>query len=80
MLLRSEDCKLRGVHYVIVRGGGGGCSIVKLHTPSTALCKYVLYSYIITHICAHYRFNNSTEIYILKHQNLIVTIGVEFTV
>ena len=61
VLLCSGDCTLRGVHYVIVRGGRGGCSIVKLLTPSTALCKYPIYLYIITHIRMHYRFNNSTK-------------------
>ena len=80
VLLCSGDCTLRGVHYVIVRGGRGGCSIVKLLTPSTALCKYPIYLYIITHIHMHYRFNNSTEINILKHQTASLLLEIEFTV
>ena len=48
-----------GVPYVVVRGDGGGLSIVKPTTPSFALCKYITYMYIYLTIM-HYRFNNST--------------------
>ena len=38
-----------GVPYVVVRGDGGGLSIVKPTTPSFALCKYVIFMYIVSH-------------------------------
>ena len=74
MLLCSGDCTLRGVHYVIVRGGGGGCSIVKLLTPSTALCKY---AYIFVHYHSHMHALQVQQLYRNKHieaPNRIITI------
>ncbi len=38
-----------GVPYVVVRGDEGGLSIVKPTTPSFALCKYVIFMYIVSH-------------------------------
>ena len=38
-----------GVPYVVVRGDEGGLIIVKPTTPSFALCKYVIFMYIVSH-------------------------------
>lgn len=38
-----------GVPYVVVRGDGGGLSIVKPTTPSFALCKYVYIYVFVSH-------------------------------
>ena len=59
---------------------GVGVALSSYSHPQPHSVSMPIYLYIITHTCMHYRFNNSTEIYILKHQNLIITIGVEFTV
>jgi hypothetical protein len=74
------DCGGSAVHIVVVRGVGGGVSIVKLLTPSTALCKY---AYIFVHYHSHMHALQVQQLYRNKHieaPNLIITIGVEFTV
>ena len=67
-----------GVPYVVVRGDGGGLSIVKPTTPSFALCKYI-YIYVFV---SHYASAGSTTYTlnkILDHLFVLIT-RVEFTV
>ena len=45
----SRVVHCEGEAYVIVRGDGGGLSIVKPTTPSFALCKYICIHVFVSH-------------------------------